>query len=161
MGGKKIARAAVLLTLAVALGAQLGAPMPEEGIPYSFEYYDRNVNGVLDEGELSIYVLKKCDRSENGLLVQNEWQSMIADLQQIFRVESTVGDFLYWDIDRNKNLGFEELQEMLVQGGIFALWDENGDKVINKNEISAALYALCDAGGQDAVDRHQWEIFIQ
>ena len=161
MGRKKIVKFVVFLALAIVLGAQLGAPMPEESIPYSFEYYDRNANGVLDEEELSIYVLQKCDRSENGYLTKNEWQPMVADLHHIFRGQDVIGDFLYWDVDENRNLDFNELQEMLVQGGIFTLWDKNEDEVIGRSEISGALYTLCDIRNKNTVDRESWEIFVE
>lgn len=153
-------RMSFFLISAAFIGGQLTHSMPERNIPYSFEYYDSNENGTLEEDEMSFLFLNKMDVNGDGFLIEDEWTISVASIY-LLTMKNHLREFHYWDGDRDAQIGIAEIQNLLQETDIFSLWDVDKDKKINGDELPMLLQDLFIDRDKGDIDYPQSEIFLR
>lgn len=146
------AAAAALSLGLTAAQAQLYAPMPTALAPTTFEHYDRNGNGVIDQSELAVYGITAWDGG--GDISGGEWDAYSAGW---YDAPVTAG-WSWNDINASNSLSLTPSGDFLVQDSLYSVWDT---EPAAGGDIADDLYYIFDYDRDTTVDPYAWYIFVR
>ncbi|MCX2740261.1 hypothetical protein [Pontibacter anaerobius] len=113
--------------------------------------WDENDDDLLDENEFYGGVYDTWDLNDDDLLDENEWTTATND----FGIENQ--NWKDWDTNADNSLDENEFRTGMGNTSYYTDWDADKDKMINEREYSDGIFGLWDDNDDDMLDTNEYE----
>ena len=123
--------------------------------PY-YEQWNKDDDRSVDRNEFAQGFFQTIDTDNNGILSQAEWQAgqeayFSGDDMQEYQALTT------WDQDGDQQVTPEEFKKVLGQTDYYDEWDEDGDEKLAEAEIADGVFAMWDTDGNGVIEAQEYE----
>jgi hypothetical protein len=112
----------------------------------SYGEWDENDDNFLDNNEFDRGFFETWDLNDDDLIDENEWKSASNDFGLRDQKWSD------WDKNRDNNLDENEFRTGFANKKYYRDWDKDGDKRINEREYSDGIFLLWDNNKDGMLD---------
>nr|WKN38094.1 hypothetical protein K4G66_05185 [Tunicatimonas sp. TK19036] len=121
-----------------------------------FDEWNENGDSYISKEEFSNGFFSVLDRDQSASLSAEEWEKGKA---QFFSEESTEKEQseMNWDANSDNQIQLDEFKSGLEELDYFSEWDSNGDDQLAEEEIAEGSFAMWDTDGNGVVEADEYQ----
>jgi len=124
--------------------------------PY-YDDWNQDDNREVSQEEFSQGFFNVIDKNDDGLLSNEEWQQGKEAYFSDVAVDDT--EELSWDQNGDQQVQPEEFQSALNELDYYRQWDEDSDGKLSEPEVAQGVFAMWDTDGNGVIEANEYEVW--